>query len=230
MVSEFLVSMLLIELFSLNGFGDFFSHDSCLWTRFIKAICDEDGALNSLSSLSKRSPWLDIIREVFVLRTKGINLLDSIRKKVGDGLTTLFWEDLWFDELALKHKFMRLYDLDNYKQITVVEKLIMLPWLILFVDLLEVVLKATGEFSVKFVRQLIDDSILPMEEVATSWVKVMPSKINAFDWRVRLDKMPTRLNLSLKVIDISTIVCPLCHAFVESGSRLFFFCPMARHL
>ncbi|GJS12971.1 RNA-directed DNA polymerase, eukaryota [Tanacetum coccineum] len=92
-------------------------------TRFIKSIYGEDGALNSPSSLSKRSPWLDIIREVIVLRTKGINLLDSIRKKVGNGLTTLFWEDPWLDDLALKHKFSRLYAFDNYKQITVVKKI-----------------------------------------------------------------------------------------------------------
>ncbi|GKD20827.1 hypothetical protein Tco_1222530 [Tanacetum coccineum] len=59
--------------------------------------------------------WLDIIREVTVLRTKGINLLDFIRKKVG--------EEPWLDDLALKHKFPRLYALDNYKQITVVEKI-----------------------------------------------------------------------------------------------------------
>ncbi|GJV81162.1 RNA-directed DNA polymerase, eukaryota [Tanacetum coccineum] len=59
---------------------------SCLWTRFIKAIYGKDDALNSPSSLSKRSPWLDIIREDTVLRTKGINLLDSIPKKVGNGL------------------------------------------------------------------------------------------------------------------------------------------------
>ncbi|GJV46643.1 RNA-directed DNA polymerase, eukaryota, partial [Tanacetum coccineum] len=91
-------------------------------------------------------------------------------------------------------------------------------------------LEATSVFSVKFVCQLIDDSNLPKEEVATRWVKVMPIKINVFARRVRLDKLPTRLNLSLKGIDISTIVCPLCHASVESGSHIFFSCPMARHL
>ncbi|GJU83396.1 RNA-directed DNA polymerase, eukaryota [Tanacetum coccineum] len=116
----------------------FFSHGSCLWTRFIKAIYDEDGALNS-------------------------------------------------------------------------------P-------------KATCEFSVKSVRQLIDDSILPKEKVATRWVKVMLIKINVFVWIIRLDKLPTRLNLSLKGIDILTIACPLCHASVESGSHIFFSCPMTRHL
>nr|GEX32437.1 RNA-directed DNA polymerase, eukaryota, reverse transcriptase zinc-binding domain protein [Tanacetum cinerariifolium] len=47
-------------------------------------------------------------------------------------------------------------------------------------------------------RILIDNSILPKELVATRWVKVMPIKINVFAWRVCLDKLPTRLNLSLK--------------------------------
>ncbi|GJT32227.1 hypothetical protein Tco_0922646 [Tanacetum coccineum] len=87
------------------------NHGSCLWTRFIEAIYGEDSALNSSSSLFKRSPWLDIISDVIALCTKGINLLDLIRKKV----------------------------------------------------------EATGEFSVKSVGQLIDDSIIPKEEVATRY-------------------------------------------------------------
>nr|GEV63136.1 ribonuclease H-like domain-containing protein [Tanacetum cinerariifolium] len=48
-------------------------------------------------------------------------------------------------------------------------------------------LKATSEYSVKSVCQLIDDSIIPKEEVTTRWVKDMPIKINAFAWSVRLD-------------------------------------------
>nr|GEZ28876.1 RNA-directed DNA polymerase, eukaryota [Tanacetum cinerariifolium] len=125
--------------------------------RFIKAIYGEDDALNSSISLSKRSPCLDIIREVWSL-------------------------------------------------------------------------EATSEFSVKSVCHLIDNSILTNEEVTTRWVKVMPIKINVLTWRVRLDKLPTRLNISFKGIDISTIVCPLYHASIEYGSYSFFSCPMTPHL
>nr|GEX80204.1 RNA-directed DNA polymerase, eukaryota [Tanacetum cinerariifolium] len=137
-VKEFFASVLFSDIpidNSLTLSHIFFTNDAI----FVD-IYGEDGALNSLSSLSKRSPWLDIIRE------------------------------------------------------------------------------------------LIDDSILPKEDVATRWVKVMPIKINVFAWRVRLDKLSTRLNLSLKGIDVLTIVCPLCHAFVESDSHISFSCPMARHL
>ncbi|GJV27456.1 hypothetical protein Tco_1383904 [Tanacetum coccineum] len=149
----------------------------------------EDDAFNSPSSLSKRSPWLDIIREVTVLRTKDINLLDLIRKNMGNGLNTLFWVNPWLDDLALKHKFSRLYALNNYKQITVVEKINhssmvdtfrrpprgsaeeeQLGFLLSRMDGLILTsildrwvwsLEATCEFSVKYVCQFIDDSILP---------------------------------------------------------------------
>nr|GEY05538.1 RNA-directed DNA polymerase, eukaryota [Tanacetum cinerariifolium] len=225
---------------------------------FVDDVIFVDSALNSLSSLSKRSPWLNIIREETVLRIKGINLLDLICKKVGNELNSLFWADPGLDDLVLKHKFSRLYALDKYKQITVVEKINhtsmvdtffrppiggaeeeQLDFLLSRIDGLILTnisdrsvwsLEAIGEFFVRFVRQLIDDSILPKGEVATRWVKVMPIEINVFAWRVRLDKLPTRSNISLKGIDISTIVCPLCHASVESSSHILFSCPMARHL
>ncbi|GJX54773.1 hypothetical protein Tco_0283142 [Tanacetum coccineum] len=148
---------------------------------FIKAIYGEDGAP---SSLSKRSPWLDIIREVTVLRTKGINLLDLIHKKVGNGLNTLFWEDPWLDDFALKHKLPRHYALDNYKEITVVEKINHASMVDTFHR------PPRGGAEEEQLGFFIPHGCL--------LIKVMPIKINVFVWRVHLDKLPTRLNISLK--------------------------------
>ncbi|GJY36147.1 RNA-directed DNA polymerase, eukaryota [Tanacetum coccineum] len=202
-----------------NSLSDYLLSDlELLKKRFIKAICGEDGALNSPSSLSKCSSWLDIICEVTILLTKGINRLDLIRKKVGNGLNTLFWEDPWLDDLALKHKFSRLYALDNYKQIIVVEK-------INHASMVDTFRRpprgGAKEEQLGFLLSRMDGLILT--KIPDRWVWSLKAK-------VRLDKLPTRLNLSLKGIDISTIVCPLCHASVESGSHIFFSCPMARQL
>lgn len=91
-------------------------------------------------------------------------------------------------------------------------------------------LDSSGDFSVKSTRSFIDDSLLPKADVPTRWVKVVPIKINILAWRVCLDKLPTRLNLSLLGVDIPSILCPLCSIVVESSSRLHFSCQLARSL
>ncbi|GJR44324.1 RNA-directed DNA polymerase, eukaryota [Tanacetum coccineum] len=178
----------------------------------------EDDAFNSPSSLSKRSPWSDIIREVTVLRTKDINLLELIRKNVGNGLNTLFWVNPWLDDLALKHKFPRLYALNNYKQITVVEKINHSS----MVDTFRRPPRGGAEEEqLGFLLSRMDGLILT--SILDRWVWSLEATFH-------LDKLSTRLNLSLKDIDISTIVCPLCHASVESDSYIYFSCLMACHL
>nr|GEX52183.1 RNA-directed DNA polymerase, eukaryota, nucleotide-binding alpha-beta plait domain protein [Tanacetum cinerariifolium] len=77
-------------------------------------------------------------------------------------------------------------------------------------------------------RRLIDEHLLLKGDVQTRWVKVVPIKLNVFAWRVCLDKLPTHLNLSLRGVEISSIMCPLCNSSVESASHLFFSCHVAR--
>ncbi|GJY59136.1 RNA-directed DNA polymerase, eukaryota [Tanacetum coccineum] len=43
-----------------------------------------------------------------------------------------------------------------------------------------------------------------------------------------MDKLPTRLNLSLRGVDIPSILCPVCDVAVESTSHILFSCPLAR--
>ncbi|GKB95960.1 RNA-directed DNA polymerase, eukaryota [Tanacetum coccineum] len=91
-------------------------------------------------------------------------------------------------------------------------------------------LDSTGIFSMKSVREFIDDSLLPRSAARTRWVKHIPIKINIFAWRVSLDKLSMRLNLSLRGLDISSIICPLCSIYRESTSHLLFSCLLARQL
>nr|GEX05916.1 RNA-directed DNA polymerase, eukaryota [Tanacetum cinerariifolium] len=62
-------------------------------------------------------------------------------------------------------------------------------------------------------------------EVPTRWLRVIPIKVNVHAWRVCLDKLPTRANLSLRGLDIPSIACPLCNSTVESPSHIFSLVP-----
>ncbi|GJR11580.1 RNA-directed DNA polymerase, eukaryota, partial [Tanacetum coccineum] len=88
-------------------------------------------------------------------------------------------------------------------------------------------LVGTGEFSVASVRKLIDDIRLPEVSSQSRWIKEVPIKVNVLSWKVRLDGLPTRLNISRRGIDIPSILCPICDREVESVSHLFFKCHVA---
>nr|GFB38792.1 RNA-directed DNA polymerase, eukaryota, reverse transcriptase zinc-binding domain protein [Tanacetum cinerariifolium] len=57
-------------------------------------------------------------------------------------------------------------------------------------------LSGSGDFSVTSARNLIDDQTLEVIVSKTRWIKVVSIKINIHAWRVKLDNLPKRLNLS----------------------------------
>ncbi|GKD21589.1 hypothetical protein Tco_1223292 [Tanacetum coccineum] len=54
-----------------------------------------------------------------------------------------------------------------------------------------------GTFTVKDARNLIDQKSLPSLP-STTWEKSIPRKVNIFIWRLSLDRLPHRLNHSLR--------------------------------
>nr|GEX31593.1 RNA-directed DNA polymerase, eukaryota [Tanacetum cinerariifolium] len=89
-------------------------------------------------------------------------------------------------------------------------------------------LKQQGKLTIGSVRKLLDDKRSPKVSSKTRWVKPIPIKVNVFEWKVGLNKLPTRLNLSMRGLEIGSISCPICGAHVESTSHLFFSCSMVK--
>ena len=89
-------------------------------------------------------------------------------------------------------------------------------------------LEGSGDFSVASVRKLLDDRRLPDVSSPTRWIKAAPIKVNVHAWKVRLDCLPTRLNISRRGMDIASILCPICGIAVESSRHLFFDCRVAK--
>ncbi|GJY30115.1 RNA-directed DNA polymerase, eukaryota [Tanacetum coccineum] len=102
----------------------FLSQDASLWHRLIAVLYGNRSPFVHTGSVSSLSPWNCILKELNSLSAKGINLLALLKKKVGNGANTLFWEDCWINDVPLSRSFPRLYALELKKGITVADKLI----------------------------------------------------------------------------------------------------------
>ncbi|GKD68815.1 RNA-directed DNA polymerase, eukaryota [Tanacetum coccineum] len=72
-----------------------------------------------------------------------------------------------------------------------------------------------GVYTVGDTRHHIDDHILPSIDVPTIWNKSLPCKVNVFMWRLRLDRLLNRFNLSRRCLDIDSITYPVCNLMPE---------------
>ncbi|GJT85373.1 RNA-directed DNA polymerase, eukaryota, reverse transcriptase zinc-binding domain protein [Tanacetum coccineum] len=236
----------------------FVSWNNVLASKDIGAMHGKDGNLSTTTKSSFPSIWLDIIRELHNLKNKGIDLLGLIKKKIGNGVDTLFWEDTWKGDIAFKFLYPRIYKLETCKQINVASKLVhdnvrlslrRMPRggveLEQFTDMINSLadlqlpnmqdrwfwsLSGSGDFSVASARKIIDSHLLSEVSSKFSWRKMVPIKVNILAWKVKLDVLPTRFNLSKRGLDINSILCPICENHAESSSHLFFACSMARDI
>ncbi|GJS19900.1 RNA-directed DNA polymerase, eukaryota [Tanacetum coccineum] len=87
-----------------------------------------------------------------------------------------------------------------------------------------------GDFTVASIRKLIDEFTLSEVSSSTRWIKAVPIKVNVLAWKIKLDNLPTRLNISRRGMDIDSILCPTCGKAVESTRHIFFTCQIARDI
>ncbi|GJW31640.1 RNA-directed DNA polymerase, eukaryota [Tanacetum coccineum] len=183
--------------------------------KVIKAIHGDDGKIGKSSKAAFLSIWLDIVHEIEIFKKQGIDVYSFIHKKLGNRKDTAFWKGT---HISLDYSFRRdprgcveqaqFIDLGTkVADISLVNMRDRWTW-----DL-----EGSGDFSVASVRKLIDDKRLPDVSSKTRWIKAIPIKINVHAWKVRLDCLPTRINISRRGIDIESILCPICDNAVESS-------------
>nr|GEZ32616.1 RNA-directed DNA polymerase, eukaryota [Tanacetum cinerariifolium] len=154
---------------------------------------------------------------------KGFNFFSQVKIRVGNGVSTRFWHDIWLGDLALCTRFPRIFALENNKGISVASKwddpsfdslfcrlvrdgVESQQWDNLLSLLSSVILD--GCFRVKDFRTAIDDCFLPSSDESTRWLKYVPKKINIFAWRARHQRLPTRVNLAKRGVQIDSNSCP----------------------
>nr|GEU38675.1 RNA-directed DNA polymerase, eukaryota, reverse transcriptase zinc-binding domain protein [Tanacetum cinerariifolium] len=229
----------------------FISQDNSLWYRFISAM---HGTCIQIRSPFQFSNWMSIIREVYELKNQGVDFLSHCKLRVGSGTRAFFWKDIWLGDVSFCTLFPRLYALENCKDYIAASKLqgdLSLSFrrpvrggaeAHKLESILEMVrskvlsdvgdrwvwdLNAEGVFRVKEARDLLDEVLLPKENIATRWIKTVPIKVNIFVWKLYLDRIPTRSNLVRRGVQVSSTLCPVCNVSVEGSSHLFSSCDVA---
>ncbi|GJS60222.1 RNA-directed DNA polymerase, eukaryota, reverse transcriptase zinc-binding domain protein, partial [Tanacetum coccineum] len=225
-----------------------------LWVQVIKAYHGQEGGFDT-NGCSFKGIWANIVGTSNFLHSKGIILSNTFRFKAGCGTRIRFWKDIWVGETPLFTRYNRLYHLDQDKDCLIIDRINNGQWswnwsrtnlgvrnLAYLRDMLNEIgqlnidvnkdtctwsLGPNGTFTVKNTRYRIDQNILPTLAHATTWDKSIPRKVNVFMWRLSLDRLPHRLNLSSRGMDIPAISCPSCNANVESANHIFFECDIA---
>nr|GEZ09611.1 RNA-directed DNA polymerase, eukaryota, reverse transcriptase zinc-binding domain protein [Tanacetum cinerariifolium] len=79
-------------------------------------------------------------------------------------------------------------------------------------------------------RSHINNFLRPSLSPSSRWSKLIPRKVDVFIWNLILVRPPTRLNLSLRGIEISSIACPSCNGGMESNDHVFSECDTASNI
>ncbi|GJZ90351.1 RNA-directed DNA polymerase, eukaryota, reverse transcriptase zinc-binding domain protein [Tanacetum coccineum] len=136
-----------------------------------------------------------------------------------NGENTLFWEDIWHGDSALKMTHSRLFALELKKDIIVAEKM---SNAYLNLSFLRLPRSGIEDEKYKNLVSVTSDVLFPQMHDRWSW------PLNASgDFTIRL---PTRFNLSSRGLEIHSILCPLCNVVVETTSHIFFSCSLSRYI
>ncbi|GJS13372.1 RNA-directed DNA polymerase, eukaryota [Tanacetum coccineum] len=189
----------------------------------MKALHGEDGKLGYPIKSSFSSNWIDIVRTLPTLFNKGIDLLGYIKKRLEMG-------KILSSGMSLGREMRNPRSGSEQSQMAMLLSHLEGIHLPNMLDRWSWSLSGDGEFSLSSTRNLIDDKTLGTVGSKTQWCKYVSLKVNILSWRVKLNNLLTRLNLSHRGMDIQYILCPSCNLAVESTNHIFFSCPMMKVL
>nr|GEW43997.1 RNA-directed DNA polymerase, eukaryota [Tanacetum cinerariifolium] len=94
-----------------------------LWFRFIRALHGNIGGIDMHSKVSYSFTWTSIVTDFNKLRNKDIVLFSFLNKRVGNGLETSFWDEVWLGDKNFKTRFSKIYALESDRKLTVASKM-----------------------------------------------------------------------------------------------------------
>ena len=64
----------------------------------------------------------------------------------------------------------------------------------------------------------------------TPWLKAVPTKVKIFNWRLNLDRLPTKENMIKKGVALDNNLCPICYGYPETVTHIFKDCALVQEI
>nr|GEX86301.1 reverse transcriptase domain-containing protein [Tanacetum cinerariifolium] len=95
------------------------------WVKWAKVLSEKTIHGLNIQKLSSFtfSIWNNILKEVNILKDRGVDLISHCKRRVGNGMHTRFWSDVWLGDQQLRYMFPRIYALEENKECSVAVKL-----------------------------------------------------------------------------------------------------------
>ncbi|XP_071695666.1 uncharacterized protein [Rutidosis leptorrhynchoides] len=204
---------------------------------------------------SNRGTWKFVIDAGKRLDSIGLPFNTSFVKTAGNGATTSFWNEVWIGDECLRNKFKWMYQLEEKNDATVQDRIVKIgdicsgSWcwtrsplgralgelenlsnmINSFVfrnidgDSWSWNMTSSGRFTTKALTDLIEEKIFAGNtlHIETQCNNLIPKKIEVFTWRARLRR------LAVRVMDLDSILCPLCNNDIESVEHSLILCQNA---
>ncbi|GKA12764.1 putative RNA-directed DNA polymerase, eukaryota, reverse transcriptase zinc-binding domain protein, partial [Tanacetum coccineum] len=197
------------------------------WSNILASL--DKGAGIELKGCKTNGLWARIVGTIYHLHSSGYVPLNSLRYQVSDGFMIRFWKDTWLGDAPLCSRFNKLFCLEKNQNCLVRDRIVNGLWAwdwcrpvnggIALTDLNNLLMDI-GSLNVEVDRDCVVSSL----SIDGSY------SVNIFMWRLLLDKLPHRLNLLSRGLDIDSILCPVCSKHVESNSHAFFSCSAASNI
>ncbi|XP_071728178.1 uncharacterized protein [Rutidosis leptorrhynchoides] len=80
--------------------------------------------------------------------------------------------------------------------------------------------------------KLIDEKLLsPLDSaICTDRINFLPKKIGLLIWRVKQNRIPVRVELDKRGVDLDSVICPVCDGDLETVEHIFIHCQFAKDL
>ncbi|KAK9064807.1 hypothetical protein SSX86_016189 [Deinandra increscens subsp. villosa] len=226
-----------------------------LWARTIRAIHKSNRSHNFFP-LKKSVPgyWKGIIGAFDEIEQRGVLYREDMKAIIGDGLSTMFWQDPWLAFGTLKDRFLDLYNIENNKSCTINARLApqsqpyVFTWnwtqnpdsaqLAQLTALINSYVfrpgpdqwswlgSADDSFHTSFIRKQLEANMV-VQYKKHPWTSWVPLKTQILSWKATRGRIPVKEELAKRGVQITNLLCSWCNIHAESVTHILLNCSMA---